>query len=151
MDTLTKKNCRSVLKSLFDVVDKNVRVFEALFNNYELLITMILAGVGKLVDDGIRGEDLEKKKYYMLRCWFRYWLGLRDEYSLAFYGCLTAGYLLEGRENVLELYYEENIRTGLDKINFKLDYPCVYSSCVGFKIFIKKMEVNLNVSCCVIF
>jgi hypothetical protein len=60
-------------------------------------------------DDSIRGEDLKVKKEYMFRCWLRYWLGLRDEYTLAFYGCIVAAYQKEGREARLS-YSMKNTR-----------------------------------------
>jgi hypothetical protein len=145
MDAVKSKNCRVILTSLFDALDRNCKVFELLFNNYESLIKMILEGVGKLIDDSIRGEDLKVKKEYMLRCWLRYWLGLRDEYTLAYYGCIVAAYQKEGREGRLSLFDENYKRTGVDKIKLNQKYDCVYCSCIGFKVFTHEISVNLNV------
>jgi hypothetical protein len=132
--------------SLFDAVDRNCKVFELLFNNYyESLIKMILEGVGKLIDDSIREEDLKVKKEYMFRCWLRYWLGLRDEYTLVFYGCIVAAYQKEGREARLSLFDEKYKRTGVDKMKLTQEYDCVYCSCTGFKVFTHELSANLNV------
>jgi hypothetical protein len=135
MDKVGARNCRTFLISLYDALEKNFNVFEKLVQNYDALLEMIQQQPNDVVYE---------KKLELFRLWFKYWIGLRDEYSFFFHGCLIHDYQLEGRTERTALYFETEKRIGFDKNIINESFQCYACSVRGSLYFIKKrVQVSL--------
>lgn len=108
---------------------RNKMVFSLLVNNFEHFSETLQKQLGICLDD----KKITKKEFRLndlLPKWFKYWICVRDEYNLLYFGAIVN--LSQESDNIEYQYDRETFEDGLEK------FPHVLSSYEGLRLWMKK-------------